>query len=123
MKTLYNGKQPCLPDDIRARFNPASPAYKAYINAFHTHSDELVKIFSMHPGILLLWDDLMNEFNTNELLTGKVSTASSDRMKAILDEVYLPASDSLRSAIDQHKYEIDHFPDTMAFMLFSFYFF
>jgi len=123
MKTPHNENTSRLPEEIRAQFNPASPAYKAYIHAFHEHSDELVKIFCTSPSILLRWDALMNEFNTNELMTGQLSKKSADSMKTILDEIYPLASAKLRSAIDRHKYELDHFPDTMAFMLFSFYFF
>lgn len=123
MKTQTMDKQSCLPDEIRNKFRPGTPENRAYINAFHEHSNELVKIFSVNPGILIMWDNLMNEFNTNEISTGKVSKKSSDKMKAILNEVSLQASDKLKLTIDQHKSEIDYFPDTMAFMLFSFYFF
>lgn len=117
MKTQDDAAQG-LPD-----FHPESPAHHAYINAFHTHGYELVKIYSRQPEILLQWDDLMNEFNTNELMTGKVSQQSNDRMIAILDTIRPFASAPLKSAIDKHKTEIRFFPDTMAFMLFSFYFF
>lgn len=122
MKTQDDAPR-CLPEEVRKNFLPGSPEYSAYIHAFHTHSYELVKIFSMQPAILLMWDELMNEFNTNELMTGKVSQRSNDRMKSILDEIRPLASEPLQSAIDKHKTEIEHFPDTMAFMLFSFYFF
>jgi len=104
-------------------FHPESPDHRAYINAFHNHSYELVKIYSRRPEMLLIWDSLMNEFNTNELMTGKVSRQSNDRMIAILDMIRPLASAPLQSAIDKHKTEIHLFPDTMAFMLFSFYFF
>jgi hypothetical protein len=123
MITQAADKQHCLPDEIRHKFNAGSPQNREYINAFHKHSNELVHIFCVNPEILILWDDLMNEFNTNDISTGKVSKESNDRMKAILDEVYLLASDKLKLTIEKHKFEIDHFPDTMAFMLFSFYFF
>lgn len=110
-------------EEIRNKFNPTSTEYRGYINSFYEHSQELTDIFIAKPDLLLRWDDLMSTFNTNDLSTGKVSQTSRKRMKDLLDEVSQSASAPLQSSINRHLYEIDHFPDTMAFLLFSFYFF
>ncbi len=123
MITQHRAQAPDFADAIRRKFNSETAEGRAYINSFYRHSYELVKIFCMKPAILIAWDDLMNEFNTNDISLGKVSTETAGKMKALLDEVHQLASDGLRATIDTHRSEIDQFPDTMAFMLFSFYFF
>lgn len=110
-------------EEIRDKFNPASLAHKRYIESFYEYSHELTDIFIAKPDILLRWDDLMTQFNTNDLSTTEVNQSHQDEMNKLLDEVYEMASASLRETISQHKLEIAHFPDTMAFLLFSFYFF
>jgi hypothetical protein len=123
MKTFPDGAPSALGKTFLAKFNPSSPEYKRYINGFHDHSHELTSIFVSNPDILLSWDNLMNEFNTNDLSTDKVSEKHRVRMKGLLDEIYVSASPSLQDSIIKHRYELDHFPDTMTFLMFSFYFF
>lgn len=123
MKTSSEGNTSNFEEGITKKFNPSSPEYKYYINSFYEHSHELTDIFISNPDILLKWDHLMNEFNPNDLSTEKVSQTYRDRMKSLLDEVCLSASAPLQSSITKHQNEMDHFPDTMAFLMFSFYFF
>ncbi len=123
MEVTHTDKASGLPLEIASRFDPSSPEYRRYINSFYSHSEELTSIFISKPDILLRWDGLMNEFNTNDLSITQVNQTHRDQLKKLLHEVYLSASAPLRSAIDNHRLEIDHFPDTMAFLLFSFYFF
>jgi hypothetical protein len=123
MVTQSFGNQGDFMEEIRDQFIVESPKGRKYIRGFYEHSDELIKIFCINPGILVMWDTLMSEFDTNANLMEKVSKENVDRMKIILSEVYQLASDDLRAAIDKHKFELDYFPNTISFLLFSFYFF
>ncbi len=123
MEVAHVDSTSTLIEEIRDKFNPGSPAHKRYIESFYEYSHELTDIFTAKPGILLRWDHLMTQFNTNDLSTTEVNQSHLNQMNELLDEVYELASVPLRETISQHRLEMDHFPDTMAFLLFSFYFF